>query len=115
MSSDQVVETSEPAKLNGTAEMIEEDESLPLCACGCGRRVKAPGRKLHCRACVGRYSAILREEGPDLDDDTDLIEQAKRLVREVPAEARLEFFQRVVELVNAEDDLRVLLGRSLEV
>ncbi len=89
--------------------MIESAmNAMPLCACGCGKRVKSPGRKLASRQCIGAYNATRpgteREDSGELTA-VDLLEQSIRLVEHVPRSARSRFFQRVVEMVNSAEDM----------
>lgn len=93
----------------GGGEMVNEMTitKLPLCACGCGRQVKSPGRKLYSRQCIGRYNAGAKTGVPRRATSTPvLLERLISLVREVPRESRSSFLAQVVEVVNAEEDLQ---------
>ncbi len=79
---------------------------LPLCACGCGRQVKSPGRKLYSRQCIGRYNAGAKSGAPRRTSTPVLLERLISLVREVPRDSRSSFLAQVVEVVNAEEDLQ---------
>lgn len=82
---------------------------LPLCACGCGRQVKSPGRKLYSRQCIGRYNANAKGTVGSRRSSSStpvLLERLISLVREVPRESRGSFLAQIVELVNAEEDLQ---------
>lgn len=78
--------------------------SMPECACGCGKRVKEPGRKLASRQCIGAYNATKRTATLPVSTG-GLLEEAVRIVSSVPRAARTEFFRKVVELVNTAEEL----------
>lgn len=83
--------------------------SMPKCACGCGKTVKTLGRKLATRQCIGAYNAVKRE--PSADSGSEFVlEDAIRLVARIPRSARLQFFQKIVDLVNSAEDVT---GRSM--
>lgn len=78
--------------------------AMPKCACGCGETVKAPGRKLASRQCIGAYNATKRQP-QDLTESGQLLEEAIRLVSSLPRGSRAQFLQKVVELVNTAEEL----------
>ncbi|MGE0495623.1 MAG: hypothetical protein AB7S38_40840 [Vulcanimicrobiota bacterium] len=100
-------------------KVMNMPEKLPLCACGCGKRVKSEGRRLASRQCIGRYNANVKRNGAraarsastihtvvsDTPRTPVLLEQLISLVRLVPRSSRQEFCSQVVSLVNAEEDL----------
>lgn len=76
------------------------DDNLPFCACGCGKKVKASGRKLASRNCIGVYNARKRSTVSE-----GLVEECIKLARQVPPGARKEFFQRVLSLLEFSENL----------
>ena len=105
--------------LNSHVKVKNMPEKLPLCACGCGKRVKSEGRRLASRQCIGRYNANVKRNGSkaarngatihtvvsDSPKTPVLLEQLISLVRLVPRTSRQDFCTQVVALVNAEEDL----------
>ena len=95
-------------RANAPPEKRSEGESIvnsmPKCACGCGRQVKGPGRKLASRQCIGAYNSKKRVWSPR-SEASGLLEESIRLAGLVPRDTRAQFFQKVVELVNSAEDI----------
>ncbi|MBI3926001.1 MAG: hypothetical protein HY319_10710 [Armatimonadetes bacterium] len=109
--------TQGPAGSRVSCVSNNHQEKLPLCACGCGRRVKALGRKLHCRSCIGRYNAQSRIAAPEeisasWKDEEHPLRAVKELVSSIPRDSRAEFFEKLVALVNQEEDLLEVLAEG---
>ena len=77
---------------------------LPLCACGCGNRVKSEGRKLASRRCIGAYNASSESRVTEVRAD-QVLENCVKLAKQIPRSQRDNFFRKVVELVNMTEDL----------